>query len=660
MRRPVTVTLSVLTLLAMMLAPAGAAGSPGAGPVGRAGTLLEDLRRPHAFGARHDPAVRAEAMRTVLAERRDTGSPVPLLDDTLDAEHNTYPFPAGDLDGDGGVDVVVNAGAFPDGPEVLEARSGTDGQALWQVVSDEPVGRFGRPLGVDMTGDGNADVLDVVTLVHSREVTDTCYTGEVFNCTITDESAFTTVLTLRSGIDGTAAWTFVRDGWDRYEIGHTGTPADFEAWQALDAVSSQVTPHLSGDHDGDGVPDLVIDVQGVTWDDRVAGYDLTVAGDYAGHSRTRHDTEAVVVSGATGAETSVRVLADSLTAADVQPLDQTGDGLLWTSTTRPDYEYRCAFTPLDGGCEVTDGPETAQVEVLDGRTFAARWSMPVEPGEDARPLPADLTGDGVAEVALEGRLDVGGEVVDGVIVLDGATGAPLWGRHGTWTPQVVASLDGGPGADVLRVAATSQDGVPGRMVERIDGATGAQLLVSSHFAEPRGADEVLVVAGPIQDVTGDGVEDVAWRVHRLDRSRPCPEEGGGSSCDYFIVATTSEVWVADGRTGEAVLPVHHVDGYGMLHGVGDLDGDGAPDLLRLEAGDGPVAHTAVDVATGQDRWTVTHAETATLAGIGDMDGDGRADLLLDAVEEADGVRTSHLGSLSGADGAQRWWVTYGP
>ena len=72
------------------------------------------------------------------------------------------------------------------------------------------------------------------------------------------------------------------------------------------------------------------------------------------------------------------------------------------------------------------------------------------------------------------------------------------------------------------------------------------------------------------------------------------------------------------------------------------------------------ATALVDGGTGEVRWTVTHTETATLAGIGDMDGDGTADLLLDAVEEADGVRTSHLGGLSGPDGAERWRVAYRP
>ncbi len=658
MRRPTIATLSAVLLLSPLVLPAATASPDGPALVRPESGIRSPLTPAIDRTAGHDLAARVEAIRSVLAGGWDLGTPVPLLEDQLDAELNTYPFPAGDLDGDGGVDVVVNAGAFPDGPEVLEARRGADGEALWQVVSDEPIGRFGWPLGVDLTGDGNADVLDLVTVVHDRTVTDTCYSGEVFNCTITDESTFTTTLTLRSGLDGTVAWTVSRDGWDRYELGHTGTPAGFEAWQTLDAVNDQLTPHLSGDHDGDGVPDLVIDVRGLAWDDRVAGYYLTVAADYAGHSRTRHDTDVVVVSGATGAETVARSLTDSLTAADVQPADRTGDALLWTTETRPDVEYRCAFTPLEGGCEFSDAPETVEVAVLDGPTATTRWALPVGPGEGARPLHADLTGDGFAEVVLEGRLQVAGGVVDGVIVLDGATGAPRWGRDGSWTPQVVAPLDGGPGADVLRIVATSQDGRAGRIIERIDGATGDALLTTSHIPDPEGADDVVAALTP--DVTGDGVEDVAWRVHRLDRSRPCPEEGGGSSCDYFTVAVTTEVWVEDTRTGEVALPVHLVDGYGTIAGVGDLDGDGILDVLRLEAGDGPVAHTVVDGGTGEVRWTVTHTETATLAGIGDMDGDETADLLLDAVEEADGVRTSHLGSLSGPDGAERWRVTYRP
>ena len=659
MRRPVTVHLSVLTLLGVLLVPsgAGAAQRPAGAPPDPAVALtpMEDLVAQHALDGRRDPAARAAAMRTFVTQRWDLGQPVPGVEEPVDVQHTIYPYPTGDLDGDGGADVIVNASSYPDGPEVLEARSGADGSQLWEVVSDEPVGRFGWPIGVDLDGDGAEDVLEVVTIEHASTVTDTCVTGELFNCTITDEVEFTTTATIRSGADGTVVWAVSRDGHDHYETGHSGTPAGYEAWQRLESTSSQITPYLGGDHDGDGVRDLVLSVRGFHWDDQVSGYDLLVAADYTGHSYSHFDHESVIVSGATGTETPVRSVTRSVVAGDLRPLDGDGDALLWTSSTRPNVDYVCAYTPVDGGCTYEEVEETAAVEVLDGQTFATRWGRTVAVGDDARPVGADLTGDGAAEVFLDGLVEVDGEQVDGGAVLDGATGSALWGREGSWVPQVVPSLDGGPGADVVRTSSM----VLGRLVERIDGATGEPLLVTGHTADPEGADDVFVRVQPTGDVTGDGVADLAWRVHRLDRSDPCPEIGdGGSSCWYLTYGVDSQVWIEDTVTGEVVVPERRVDGYGLLEGVGDLDGDGRPDVLSTEAGDGPIAYRGLDVATGEAMWTATFAEVTALLGMGDMDGDGRADLLLDAIEEDDGVRTSDLGHLSGVDGAERWRVTY--
>lgn len=665
-------TLTLLALLAVvaMVAPAApaVAARQVAGPVAETHeTPVEELLRQTVLRGRDDPRARAEAMRAFVTQRwglLDERPAIPgveqiLAGEPLTTEFNVWPFPTSDLDGDGGDDVLVNGSSYPDGPEVVEARNGTDGALLWRVESDEPVGAFAWPTGADMTGDGIEDVLVVARVDLDSTVTDTCVTGEVFNCTIQTHTTYVTTATLRSGATGEAGWTFSREGEEHFEVGHRGTPADYEVWQLLDASNTQVTPYLSGDHDGDGLPDLVVSARGLHWDDYQSGSDLLVAGEWSGHSYEQYDTESVIVSAATGAETAVRTVVDSTAAGDLRPLDQDGDALLWTAETRNDLEYTCAYDPLGGGCEDSWPPGAAMMEAVDGQSLETRWAVPIETGDTALPLGEDLNGDGVAELLVSGRAFVDGNLVEAGTVVDGASGQALWTRPGRWYPELVPSMDSGVGADVLFEESVVEGDERTTTIDRVDGATGEVLLSTSRTVAAEGADHLYLLGEPVGDVTGDGVVDLAWHTYRLDRSMECPDSGGGASCWFYRFGTDTEIVVEDGATGAVVMPTWSFAGYGLLSAAGDLDGDGMNDLMRLEAGEGPMVFRAVDGGTGEAGWTATFTERTTMHAGGDHDGDGRADLWLEATLEADGARTSFIGGVSGLDGQERWRVRYG-
>ncbi len=254
-------------------------------------------------------------------------------------------------------------------------------------------------------------------------------------------------------------------------------------------------------------------------------------------------------------------------------------------------------------------------------------------------------------------------------------------------------------------------GAPGAGIVRVwSGQTGSELLQVAGPIPGAGFGKVLANAG---DVNCDGVADfmaadplysglatnggAAWVVSGLDgsvlysfigqqsyESMGASLAGGvdldGDGCDDFAIGTASyigpdlkgEVRVHSGSTGAVLFTIVGdaiADGTARaLAMMGDLDGDGTPDLVTSGAGDfasGQFYNGAVRAASGRNGktlWVVVGESSSTelgfaLANAGDVDGDGLDDVAVGSPNDLlGGYSPGSVRILSGADGSQILFV----
>jgi hypothetical protein len=176
----------------------------------------------------------------------------------------------------------------------------------------------------------------------------------------------------------------------------------------------------------------------------------------------------------------------------------------------------------------------------------------------------------------------------------------------------------------------------------------------------------------------------AWNdlefIHFKDLVRPDPDVNGDGRADLVIVATDAtgsgrtEAHVLDGATGYSTWLAHWATAAGYSsaatdhHLLGDVNGDGKPDLVIVgtaATGSGRTEAHVLDGATGYSTWL---AHWVTAAGyaqptdrfvLGDVNGDGRADLVAVSTAATGSGRTeAHV--LDGATGYSTWlahWAT---
>jgi hypothetical protein len=261
----------------------------------------------------------------------------------------------------------------------------------------------------------------------------------------------------------------------------------------------------------------------------------------------------------------------------------------------------------------------------------------------------DVDGDGTTDVivgapALMGAVGraylYSGATGDELAVLVGSAPGDLFGSSVTG----VGDVDGDGLADVL--VGASRDGTLG-----VDGGRVA-LFAAADWSAPRWAREGTAGsrlgggAGPVGDVSGDGIADVVVGAH-----------GNGGA-----------VWVLSGDDGSDVLPPRVGDrtagnlGQFFVAGVGDVDGDGVPDVYGGDFGD-----TALGPGTGRAYvWSgASGARLHTFAGAsagdglgcgrgaGDADGDGTPDLAVGSYSASPGgvTQAGFITVFSGATGA---------
>jgi outer membrane protein assembly factor BamB len=252
---------------------------------------------------------------------------------------------------------------------------------------------------------------------------------------------------------------------------------------------------------------------------------------------------------------------------------------------------------------------------------------------------ADITGDGVPEVLL----GTAGNT-DAVFAMDGASGEKVWafdthrdspeGELKADVTTVRAHVDvTGDGAPEV-IAAVSQ---PTSLTYLFDGASGRVLW---RFERP---DTPIIAALSADDLDGDGIEDVVLGAGM--------NSGGGG--EFGVYAVSGRVTGEDGevlynRTAEPFWVETTEWPNFSLERLGDRDGDGIHEIAvaswdqRLYLFSG---------ASGEPLWqepAPIDSLTEIVRNVGDLDGDGADDLVL--------TNTGTVGVLvvSGADGAVLW------
>jgi len=325
----------------------------------------------------------------------------------------------------------------------------------------------------------------------------------------------------------------------------------------------------------------------------------------------------------------------------------------------PDLEgtYALTLTVNDGTTD--SAPDAVQVTASTPVPNPSQYTFEgLAPGDwlgYAVAGPGDVDGDGHADVAA-GAFRAGtqaGQVVlfngaDGTIryALSGQAAGDYFGRalagagdvDGDGRPDLIV---GAPGASVTAAQA-------GR-VRVIRGADGLTLHV---FDGARAGDALGTAVAGAGDVNGDGYADVIVGSPGADSSRGLAQVFSGFNGAVLHTLTGTD---AGDRLGAAVA------------GAGDVDGDGYDDVAvgvpgSAEAGPGAGIVRVDSGATGAEIRRLPGPEPygsfgASVAGVGDLDGDGRPDLAVGTPNYSGlAPNAGRVDVFGGADGATlRTW-----
>ena len=590
-----------------------------------------------------------------------------------------YSSPGGDLTGDGLADVLVWEITLPRERLVLRALQGTDGQEIWHRSFDGAADAFAFPVD-DLTGDGIDDLVVEVFEIVSQRTAEDCPSAS--NCRAEYETTFAWHVGVRSGHNGSAIWTKRYEGRDffshRNESQDLAVVYDRSFEQKLESSNWLVLTLPSGDHDGDGRNDLVVDGSDFDWHLAQEYHRKALITEESAQETTRSSTHAEVVRGTDGHVLAAIETEKSPKVGIPWPVgDMVGDeapDLLWDSQVIPDINYSCRTVAVVSDCPDSWTGPTFQVEVLDGRNLNRAWQLVLDDVDLAfsRSLEADISGDGAEDIWMSTSVfdDQGRNST--LRMVSGANGDLLWEREGgsDWeTPLLAAPLGGGPGPDVLLARfgfATPPSGEQGGTATirfaRVEGATGATLFETTrHLHSLSGSHNGYYFetwAGVLGDVDGDGTADVyvsgfsfVWDFDPVTREPNFSQVG-------------SSTFAESARTGTVLHEAHGPDIF-VLQPAPDLDGDGRSDAFEWHYPSPGDAEERFEVkilrlAPTTYLWGRTFTADEFYGGgfgeAGDQDGRAGDEILYDTSLREGGHYRSVIDSLEGATGRERWRV----
>ena len=587
---------------------------------------------------------------------------------------------AGDVDGDGVVDLIVGA-PFDDagGLEAGSATvlSGADGSVL-QAFEGEELDQLGH--SVDGFGDFNADGrADFVIGVPGEDLTQPVVNAD-FGAAVVRSGSDGSVLLLVTGGPSERLGHGVARGGDTDGDGKTdlltlsvgagmAPTASATVHSGVFGIQLLFFDGLSGpglgvatagDVDQDGRDDVLVVAGGTVRVHAGDGGgliyripDLGQSGAAAGDVDADGVPDVIaggapyarVISGQTG-RVAAAFQADGVGfgAAVGAVGDLDGDG-------RPDLLVGAPADPAGGGPDA-GSVHALSAELRDPALFHLHGDAPEDEWGFAVAGLGDVDGDGTSDLLIGApRSDAGALDGGAGFVISGRTGVRLLGLPGTGGGDqlgfaVAGSVDadGDGTADLLLGAPNlDQGGLVNRGALQVSsGASGAplQLLLGDSAGDRLGWS----AAGP-GDLDGDGRGDFLAGIPGEDANGP----NSGAVRLYSGQAGNVLFTVAGDQSGDAL-------GF-ALAGVGDVDGDGTPDWIagaHLADAGAPDAGLArvFSGATAAALFTFTGDAAGdqageAVAGAGDLDLDGTPDLLV-------GLPRADVGGAAGAGRARAY------
>lgn len=547
-----------------------------------------------------------------------------------------------DLTGDGLADALTYEARYRDDDGwwrvedvTLVALRGSDGDDLWRrVLSISDDAETYVVTLPDLDGDAAAD-LGLLTVTYASWYQAESWKFEVI-----------------SGASGEPRWS--------REIDARATSQLVGSRTTTTVPAIAVLPIPISDQNGDGLADLLLETISMTYTmDRTSVGPVRRYGDEQSSA-----TRAEFLVGATGAPiatlTKTSPAQISVLESSGQSVGGPADDFAWIPAVAlgPSRDEMCIGSV---GCEPTPTliPEEDEfsVEMIDGETRLATWSLTMP--KTLYDWPIDVTGrdldaDGandllwVARWVEESEYYVWPKGLETLTLLHGNTGATGWQQHfeedaWAWYSTRIGPIGGEAGSDLLLFTDEIIDEDHVFAIHRVDGATASGLAVT--YANSAWGVWLM------DDANLDSIPDLMVETYREVQA------------DEYV----QDVRVESGSDGVPLF-TETMDGwFDNLYPAGDLDGDGAGDLLRITETDHrrsqDIRLAAVNVLDGSESWSLVrvfdHRESAVLRDIDDATGDGGGDLFLDrSMTEWDGSEVAVFRSSvevdDGASGAVAW------